>query len=192
MTESQFGFMPHEVDAEDTITLVAAHWHEPQSKKPAWTDYLIGTYGIVYAGRGTQGELWGGGPIAGYGWPIIAQGIIRAIREQPLNVSLVIHAHADLWRYVLDYAQMDKNQHRPDFASFRELLQALEGRAWFKPECNPRSESYRQARDLAETAAFRAVRKYRQETCPSFCNATEGASFAYETPVPFSIVSEGP
>jgi hypothetical protein len=37
MTKSLYGFSPRELNSEDIITAVLAHWNEPQSQKPAYT-----------------------------------------------------------------------------------------------------------------------------------------------------------
>ncbi len=101
---SAFGFAPEVINSPDTITAYVSGFHTYTgraiaSPNPHDADFPPASFGVVYAGQGGGGMLWGYGS-ASYAAPMPAYGVLEMLKVAPPGVRLVVHAARPLWEYV--------------------------------------------------------------------------------------------
>lgn len=203
MTISQYGFSAGEFDAPNTITAYVSAWHEHQGAAP-WGSSLVGSYGVVYAGLGHEGVLWGGGTTTS-GPPMLGHGIRRLLRTVGPGVSLNVYAHEELGRHIGPFGHVraamknkgraSSGKHFAGFVVLSEIATAMDKGSWtYRPLIKGAwTFGLGTADQLANGPARDAVLEHRERTSPSFTDSAAAAGVvAHEPPPPWSITVEGP
>ncbi|CAH2405263.1 hypothetical protein MES4922_40154 [Mesorhizobium ventifaucium] len=203
MTASKHGFAPGELNSPHAISAAVAAWHEPQTKVTAVGSFQLGTYGVVWAGRGKEGVLWGAGHST-TGVPMLALGIRRLLAEVPAGAEVFVQAHAELGTYIGPSGHIRGAMRRggetstgKPFAGYdvlREITNSHDEGVWtYQPGARPSAANrLGKATAIAQGPARLAGLAYQRSTNPSFVDSALGFIQTCEIPRPFTIAVEGP
>lgn len=203
MTASKYGFAPGELNSPHAISAAVAAWHEPQTQVTAVGSFPLGTYGVVWAGQGREGILWGAGHTTS-GVPMLALGIRRLLAMVPADLEVFVQAHAELGAYIGPRGHIRAAMRREGetssgkpFAGYEVLreiaLRQDEGGWTYRPVARPLTlHRLRLATGIAHGEARQAGLAYQRSTTPSFGDLTRGSVETCEIPRPFTIAVEGP
>lgn len=203
MTASKYGFAPGELHSPHTISAAVAAWHEPQTKVTAVGSFPLGTYGVVWAGLGKQGVLWGAGHTTS-GVPMLALGIRRLLTMVPANVEVFVQAHAELGAYIGPGGHIRGAMRRggkttsgkpmAGYEVLSEIILCQDKGDWtYLPVARPLTlHRLKLATGIALGEARQAGLQYQRSTSPSFADHAHGADQTCEIPRPFTIAVEGP
>ncbi|WP_192255031.1 hypothetical protein [Mesorhizobium silamurunense] len=204
MTVSDCGFTPHDIGCPDTLKAILVAWHEPTPKVRTRDHYPVGSYGLVFAGGGREGALWGGGSTS-FQVPMLAHGVRRVLALAEPGMSVQVSAHPELYAHVGPAGYIWAAKRRAGraadgkpYAAYQTLLEVAtalrEGRWGFRPLVTKGSlhPGTKEATRLAKGPAYDAALRYRRENVPSFARAEPGTAVEYVEPASHSVLVEGP
>lgn len=204
MTVSDYGFTPDDIASHDKLKAILVAWHEPTPKVRTRDHYPVGTYGLVFAGGGREGALWGGGTTS-FQVSMLAHGVRRVLALAEPGMSVQVSAHPELYAHVGPAGYIWAAKRRAGraadgkpYAAYQTLLEvatALREDRWgFRPLVTKGSfhPGTKEATRLAKGPAYDAAFRYRREDVPSFSSPAPGSSVEHVEPTPHSIFVEGP